>query len=128
MASEKTERFMRALQEAERANDPGGLVALFADRAELSKAGAHAPSNDPARFWGDYLAVFETIRSRFSLVVEDGDRAVLEWVSDGRLAGGAPLTYGGVSVLNWDGDKVKQFRTYYDTAAFVHEAGGGAPR
>jgi len=122
MPSDNAGRFMKALQDAENGHDPAGLVALFAAGAELGKAGAHGPATDAAAFWADYLSAFETIRSRFTLVVEEGDRVVLEWVSEGQLAGGGPITYGGVSLVEWEGDTVRRFRTYYDTAAFVRPA------
>ena len=37
--------------------------------------------------------------------------------------GGKPIHYRGVSSLSFegDGDKVKAFRTYYDSAAFLSE-------
>jgi ketosteroid isomerase-like protein len=44
----------------------------------------------------------------------------LEWVSEGRLASGRPVSYAGVSLLEHDDDgKVVRFATYYDTAAFT---------
>lgn len=126
MATKNGERFMKALQDAEQANDPTGLAALFADGAELSKLGTRAATTDPTRFWADYLAAFDTIRSRFDLAVEADGRGVLEWESEGQLAGGKPITYRGVSVLEWDGDRVRRFRTYYDTTPFL--AANGAEK
>ena len=45
--------------------------------------------------------------------------SVLEWVSRGALPDGAPVEYRGVSVLEVEGDRVRKFRTYYDSAVFL---------
>ena len=47
--------------------------------------------------------------------------ATLEWKSDGTLPDGKPISYRGVSLIDFDGDRVKRFRTYYDSAAFLPE-------
>ena len=72
-------------------------------------------------FWEQYLATFDRIRSDFSRVV-DGEVGVLEWTSTGRLAGGADITYAGVSLLDFDeAGRVTRFATYFDTQAFGPE-------
>ena len=118
MTSERTRQFMGALQDAERTGDPADLVALFDEEARLSKL-ARPDGRGAAEFWGEYLSAFEEIRSTFTDVAEEGDLAVLEWTSEVRRPGGQPAGYGGVSVLRWREGKVSDFRTYYDTAAFV---------
>ena len=66
----------------------------------------------------EFVDQFEQIRSEFARVV-DGEVAVLEWTSTGRLRTGADISYRGVSVLDFDGDgRVTRFATYYDTTPF----------
>lgn len=116
------DRFMAALQEAERSHDPSPLVALFDDDAELhtlAKEEVATGRDGATRFWADYLKVFERVKSEFTRVVADDTGAAMEWVADGTLATGKPIRYRGVSVIELAGDRVKTFRTYYDTAAFV---------
>ena len=55
------------------------------------------------------------------MIAGDGG-AALEWESEGALPTGAPIRYRGVSLLEFAGDRVKRFRTYYDSAAFVAPA------
>src|SRR5262245_699205 len=111
-------QFMGALQEAQGSGDVGALVALFADDAELSKLA----NDQPSRFWRDYLKSFYRVRSSFTHVFEGSGTASLEWVSEGALPGGRPIRYAGVSLLEIEGDRVRRFRAYYDSAAFVSPA------
>lgn len=115
------DRFTAALVRLEAERDPQQLVELFADDAELSKLGHHTTrGRDGARrFWTEYRDAFGEIRSTFSAVTVGGDRVVLEWTAEGTLPDGHPLRYAGVSVLEVDGDRVRGFRTYHDSAPFV---------
>lgn len=122
------ERFMGALQSAERSHDPAPLVDLFDDDSELhtlAKTEVARGRDGAAQFWSDYLKVFEQVRSEFTRVVSDGRGASMEWVAEGKLANGKPIRYRGVSVIETDGDRVKAFSTYYDTAAFVTTTAAG---
>lgn len=112
---------MRRLEEAERSRDVTDLVALFTNDAHLESVArtADAPDSNAETFWTQYLDGFREIRSSFLHVTEEGERTVLEWSSEGRLPAGDPIRYRGVSVLEWDDDRVRRFRTYYDSAAFV---------
>lgn len=116
-----TQSFMAALQETERSKDPAPLVALFAGNATLSNLTARTwQGQDGAReFWEAYLHNFEQIRSDFTHHSDDGHTGVMEWKADGHLPGGHPISYRGVSVIEYDGGLVQAFRTYYDSAAFV---------
>jgi ketosteroid isomerase-like protein len=124
-SSTPADRFMAALKDAERSHDPAALVELFADDAELhtlAKEEVAHGRDGAAKFWADYLKVFERVKSEFTRVVGDDTGAAMEWVADGALANGKPIRYRGVSVIELSGEKVKSFRTYYDTAAFVTPA------
>jgi ketosteroid isomerase-like protein len=116
------DRFAAALRESEERKDPGPVAGLFAPDAELSNLAHPEPRRgaDGARqFWQDYLDAFGTVRSEFSSVRQADGWAVLEWASEGTLPAGKPVRYRGVSILELDGDRVRRFRTYYDTAALV---------
>ena len=122
MAKAQAERFAAAVQEMERTRDPAAVVELFSDDASLHTLATPdvATGKEGARrFWEEYLQAFERIESRFGRITADESAAVLEWESEGTLPTGKPIRYRGVSVIELAGDKVKVFRTYYDTAAFV---------
>lgn len=114
--------FARTLQQTEKERDVGPLVELFDDGAELENLAAESPltGRDGARrFWQKYLDSFREVASTFTHVHEADGTAVLEWVSEGELPGGHPVRYRGVSVLEIADGRVRKFRTYYDSAAFV---------
>jgi ketosteroid isomerase-like protein len=122
MPTGPVERFVRTLQQAEQSRDIEPLVELFTEDAELDKPAGPEPErgrDGARRFWESYLRAFGRIRSEFARIVESDTLAVLEWTSDGVLPDGRPLQYDGVSILELADGRVKRFRTYYDSAAFV---------
>jgi ketosteroid isomerase-like protein len=116
------DRFMDALQEAERSRSPEPLVELFAEDAEATSLARSEPLSGRRgvhQFWSEYLHAFAEIRSEFTSVFEADEGAVLEWVSEGKLPDGTPVSYRGVSVLETDGRHVLRFRTYFDSSVFL---------
>ena len=116
-----TQRFIDALQETERTRDPEKVSALFAPDAELHSYTRDQRGSNAAVFWKEYLDAFQSVQSRFTRVQDEGKAAVLEWESEGALPSGEPIRYEGVTLLEFDGDRVSRFRTYYDSAAFLPE-------
>jgi len=121
MATNRTEKFADALHALEDGGDLETFVALFADDVELHRPETRQELDGSAgarAFWEQYLGTFDEIRSDFSRVV-DGGVGVLEWTGTGRLRSGAPVTYAGVSILDFDdAGLVTRFATYFDTQAF----------
>jgi len=129
MPSSVIESFVRTLQEAEENRDPTQLAELFADDAELSSLTRDKPRRGRAgarQFWAEYLHSFGKVRSQVTNVIESDRTAVLEWESEVVLPSGRPVRYRGVSILETGGDRVKRFRTYYDTAA-LHPPSAATP-
>lgn len=122
MHREIARQFMNALQDAEHGGDIEPLVALFHENAELSNLVLVEPltgHQQIRRFWRDYLNEFRQITSRFVSVIENDNASVLEWVSEGFLKSGEPLTYRGVTILKIESGKIINFRSYYDSAVLV---------
>ena len=121
--------FAEALRRAEETRDPGPLVALFDEEAELRNlAVAERGQEGARRFWQTYLDQFDHIRSRFGDLIEQDGRAALAWTSEGALKGGQPIAYRGVSILEFAGDRVRRFEATYDSAAFLRpEPAAGDP-
>jgi ketosteroid isomerase-like protein len=114
------QRFADALQRTEEARDPEHLVPLFAEDAQLHNLAIADQGVEGARdFWQTYLDQFDQIRSEFSHLIEQESQAALVWTSKGALRGGRPITYRGVSIIEFDGEKVHRFETVYDSAAFL---------
>jgi len=105
-----TQAFMAALQQAEATGDV--TLRNLTQQTWEGEAGARA-------FWETYLGNFEKIRSEFTRSHEADGLGVMEWTASGRLRGGHPVEYRGVSLIELSGGQVAAFRTYYDSAAFV---------
>ena len=122
MSHPTTDRFVETLLKAEQTGDPGPLSQLYAADSECKNLANDEPAKGvegAKTFWGDYLKAFQSIKSDFHNVLATDQFAVLEWISKGELPSGKPISYRGVSVLEYEGDKVKRFHSYYDSAAFV---------
>jgi ketosteroid isomerase-like protein len=114
--SERTQRFIDALAALERDGDADAIGELFADGASISNPmvrhdGEGAPG--ARAFWRSYRSAFDDVRSEFRNVVEEGDTAMLEWTSEGRIDG-KPVRYGGVSVLEHGEGGIVAFRAYFN--------------
>ena len=119
-----SQKFMDALQTAEKTRDPGALVALFADDGSVDSIASHellVGREKIAVFWQAYVQLFRSVSTTFTTVTTTDTISVLEWKSKGELAGGESIAYRGVSLVQFAGGRVRSFRTYYDSAAFVPE-------
>ena len=94
------------------------VARLFRDGAPLTNLGGDH-GTDARKFWQVYLEQFGDIRSEFTGEIISDSSAALEWQSRGKLADGREVDYRGVSVIEFEGDALTSFRTYYDSAAFV---------
>ncbi len=117
-----TERFLDALDAVECDRSLRAMKALFGDHARLSRLGRPAERGPDGvrRFWEEYLDQFgDEVHSDFSRIIETDRVVTLEWTTKGELSSSRPICYSGVSLFEFDGDKIVDFRTYYDSAAFL---------
>jgi len=118
MKQQRAQAFIDALHKLEEHREVEPIVSLYAEGADISNPVARHEHEGPggARdFWSSYRGTFDEIHSDFRHVLEDGDTAILEWTSRGRAGEGGEINYGGVSVLEFEGDRIRSFRTYFDT-------------
>ena len=109
--------FIDALHAIEQRGDLAPMIALYDDAAELTNPNEPAPlrgREGAEHFWRVYRDSFAQIESTFRQVLESERGALLEWTSTGRLATGADLRYDGVTALEWEGDRLRRFRAYFD--------------
>lgn len=132
MAMERAQRFVDALLRLEETGDVEGLVSLFSDDAQVSNVASPRvfSGQDGARqFWTEYKGTLGKVKSTFRNMIEAGDRVALEWETQGTAHNGAAIAYEGVSIIEWDGDRVRRFYAYFDPHALGQElANGTAPR
>lgn len=123
--SQQTSDFIEALHKLEQSEDPSQISNLFSDNAQLSNPLTKDDGSDASSFWKNYRGSFEKVQSEFMAVVEGDGTAMLEWSSSGTIEG-QPFSYSGVSVLEFEGGKIKTFRAYFDPRQLVaHTMGGG---
>lgn len=129
---ERAQRFVDALAKLEESGDLEPLLSLFADDAQVSNAASQRmfTGRDGARqFWKEYKGLLARVRSTFRNLIESGDRVALEWESQGTAHNGAAVSYEGVSIIEWDGDRIRRFSAYFDPGLLGREmAQGTAPR
>ncbi|MCY1040994.1 nuclear transport factor 2 family protein [Corallococcus sp. bb12-1] len=124
MPMERAQRFVDALLKLEAEGDMESLLALFADDAQVSNVAS--PSvftgiDGARRFWTEYKATLGGVKSTFRNVIESGDRVALEWETQGQSPNGAAIAYEGVSIIEWDGDRIRRFFAYFDPHALGQE-------
>jgi hypothetical protein len=134
MPNPLVQQFIDALGALERDADVEPLARLYAPDSTLrsSAAGHQFDGPEGARsFWAMYRDSFGAVSSEFRSIIEDGGRAALEWVSRGADAEGDPFTYEGVTVLEFNGDRIGRFHTYFNPTQLKLRAGtprsAGAP-
>ncbi len=117
MATNLAQRFIDALGKLEQEREVGPLVELHGDEAEVGNVNVPEKfhSQDGARqFWTEYRETFGELRSNFRNVIEVEGRVALEWTSTGTTVAGKPLSYDGVSVIEYADDRITRFRAYFD--------------
>ncbi|WP_018333339.1 nuclear transport factor 2 family protein [Actinomycetospora chiangmaiensis] len=129
LASATARRFVDALRAIEQDGDTDPMAALATgDTRWTSSGAAHSVTGrDGARqFWEAYRRAYADITSHFTTVTETDTRAVLEWVSTGHHHDGQPVRYVGATMIDLDGDAVREVRLYFDTTAARAVATGGS--
>ncbi|HZI11414.1 MAG TPA: nuclear transport factor 2 family protein [Myxococcus sp.] len=128
MATDRAQRFVDALLRLEQSGDLEGIVALFSDDAQVSNVASPRvfSGKDGARqFWTEYKGTLGQVKSTFRNMIEAGDRVALEWETQGTARNGAAVDYEGVSIIEWDGDRIRRFYAYFDPHALGQELAHG---
>jgi ketosteroid isomerase-like protein len=132
MTIERARRFVDALTRLEEAGEMDALLALFGEDAQVSNVVSHRTfhGQDGARdFWTEYKGMLRQVTSTFRNMIESGDRVALEWESNGTAHNGAAVSYEGVSIIEWEGDRISRFYAYFDPRVLGLELSRGtAPR
>ncbi|HEX7317248.1 MAG TPA: nuclear transport factor 2 family protein [Pyrinomonadaceae bacterium] len=130
MSEQVAKRFVEALGRLEAERELETIVGLFAADAEVGNVVSPEKFRGPEgarEFWGaKYRDTFGEVRSTFRNVFATGERAVLEWTTEGTAKGGAIVKYDGVSILETDGERITRFRAYFDAGALGRQLEGKA--
>jgi hypothetical protein len=122
VTTDVTELFLQALARLEEHNELEPLLELFGEGSEISNLASPRIFEGPEgarRFWTEYRAFFQSVRSEFVNVVRGSGRSALEWATHGTTASGHRVRYEGVSILEYEGDKIRRFFAYFDPRALA---------
>jgi len=123
----RVDRFIAALRALEEDRNCEPLLALFARDATAGNPFFDPPLHGREgirRFWIGYRATFDRVRSTFERRIVEGDQAALEWRTEGEIAATRrPVTYRGVTLLQFAGEQVIRLRAYYDPRPFLPARG-----
>jgi len=128
---ERAQRFVEALTKLEQSGELEPLLALFAEDAQVSNVASSRVFTglDGARqFWTEYKGLLARVKSTFRNMIESGDRVALEWETQGTAQNGAAVNYEGVSIIEWDGDRISRFYAYFDPGLLGREMTQGTAR
>jgi ketosteroid isomerase-like protein len=114
MAAETAKKFIDALYKLEADRDLETIVGLFIESAKVGNVVTENRDLNAREFWQSYRDNFGEIKSTFHNEIISDDRAALEWTSEGTSFDGNEFKYDGVSILEFDGEKIARFQAYFD--------------
>ena len=124
MSEKSAEKFIEALNNLEKNEDAETIVALFSEDAEIGNVTLTESfgGTDGAReFWTNYRKTFGEVGSKFTNKIHSENVSALEWTTTGTSANGGEIQYDGVSVLEFEGEKIKRFFAYFNPAKLGHQ-------
>ena len=117
MSIEVAERFKEALWRLEADREVEALVEVHAEDCSVGNVAVPKTfdGHDGLReFWTNYRNTFDQMESEFrNVFADEAGHAALEWTTQATEDGDS-ISYGGVSILEIEGDKVKRFMAYFD--------------
>lgn len=117
MSRELAENFINALHKLEETGEAEEIAALYSENAEIVNVVSPKKFNgtDGAHdFWTKYRETFAEMRSEFRNQIVAENRAALEWTTRGASKDEHEITYSGVTILEFDGDKISRSCAYFN--------------
>jgi ketosteroid isomerase-like protein len=124
------QQFIEALAALERDRDLEPMRQLFTADSEIGNIVSPREFSGPdgARtFWDAYRETFGEVSSTFRNVIVSDGRAALEWTTTGTSTHGAPVTYAGVSILEFADGQISRFWAYFDPSDLGRQMEQDAP-
>ena len=124
MSEQLAEKFIEALGELESSENADNIASLFADDSEIGNSTlteSFRGTNGAREFWTNYRKTFGEVKSEFKNKIISDNVSALEWKTTGTSADGNEINYGGVSVLETDGEKITRFFAYFNPSELGHQ-------
>ncbi len=117
VSKEVADGFAAALRKLEEDRDVEALVEIHTEDCDVGNVSVPKTfsGHDGLReFWTSYRDTFGEMKSEFrNVFADDSGHAALEWTTEATEDGDS-VSYGGVSILEIEGGKVKRFMAYFD--------------
>ncbi len=114
MAENTAKTFIDALWKLEEDRDLDTIVSLFSEDSEVGNVVTEDKNIGAREFWKNYRANFDQVKSTFRNEIVTDSTAALEWTTTGTNTDGHDFEYEGVSVMEFDGDRITRFHAYFD--------------
>lgn len=124
MSEQLAEKFIEALSELESSENADNIASLFTDDSEIGNSTlteSFKGIEGAREFWTNYRKTFGEVKSEFKNKVISDNVSALEWTTTGTSADGNEINYGGVSILETDGDKITRFFAYFNPGELGHQ-------
>ena len=124
MSEKSAEKFIEALNNLEKNEDAEMIVALFSENAEIGNVTlteSFSGTDGAREFWTNYRKTFGEVSSEFTNKIHSENVSALEWTTTGTSSNGSEINYDGVSVLEFEGEKIKRFFAYFNPAKLGHQ-------
>ena len=130
MAENLAEKFIDALKNLERNRDVETIAGMFDADAEIHNVMTIDNSHQlsPSEFWANYRETFGEVNSEFKNKIVSETSAALEWTTTGTNRDGGEFIYEGVSILEFEADKITRFFAYFNPEKLGGQIVGEAAR
>jgi hypothetical protein len=131
MSQQLTENFINALHKLEETGEPAEIAALYAENAEIVNVVSpkkFTETEGAREFWTRYRETFGEMRSEFRNKIVAENRAALEWTTRGISKDEHEITYSGVTILEFDGDKISRSCAYFNAHDLGRQIEHDAPQ
>ena len=124
MSKEVADKFVEALWKLEEDRDVEALVGIHTEDCSVGNVAVSKTFSGHEglrEFWTSYRKTFDEMKSEFhNVFADDSGHAALEWTTEG-TEDGDTISYGGVSILEIEGTKVKRFMAYFDSRTLTEQ-------
>jgi len=114
MAENTAKKFIDALGKLESDRDLETICALFSEDCEVGNVVTDDKNIGAKEFWNSYRETFDKVHSTFRNEIIADDVTALEWTTSGTNSDGHEFEYDGVSILEFDGERITRFHAYFN--------------
>lgn len=130
MSQQQAEKFINALRKLEETGESEEIGNLYADSSEITNVVSphkFQGIKGARDFWTKYRETFGEMRSEFRNQIVTDKSAALEWTTRGTSKDNNEITYSGVTILEFEGDKISRSCAYFNAQDLGRQIEQDAP-